>query len=84
MALPKILLDLSYARLLAISQWNQKLGASKIYISKNKTSYELIFDDKNAYDDWMLKLKKICVLTNFEKKYQIAEITEKREDRCVK
>ncbi len=80
MELPDILLDLSYARLYQIIRCNEKGAAPKIHIEKNQTLYEIAFDDKNVFEDWMLKLRKICILTNFEKKYQIAEITEKKSD----
>ncbi len=78
---PEILLDVSYARLQTIFRGNQKKSASpKIFLSKNQITYEVVFDDQNDYDDWMLKLRKYCILMSFEKKYHIAEITEKRED----
>jgi len=78
---PTIILDLSYARL---HTSNQKSGPLKIHLGKNKNSYEIIFHDENNYDDWMLKLRKICILTNFEEKYQITEVTKISRDRCVK
>ena len=76
---PEIILDLSYAKLKAIFRFTQKSGP-KILLSKNQNTYEIVFDDQNDYEDWMLKLSKICILTNFEKKYQIAEVIEKRGD----
>ena len=79
-----IILDLSYARLLTTFFCSKRSGPPKIHLSKNQNSYEIIFHDQKDYDDWMLKLRRICVFTNFEKKYQIAQMTEKREDRCVK
>jgi len=51
-----------------------------ICLEKNQNLYEIVFDDQNDYEDWMLKLRKTCILTNFEKKYQIAEVTEKKRD----
>ena len=76
---PEIILDLSYAKLQTIFRFAQK-SASKIYLCKNQNSHEIVFDDQNDYDDWMLKLSKICILTNFEKTYHIAEVNEKRGD----
>lgn len=78
--LPKIILDLSYARLHTIFRRNQKATSSKIYFEKNQNTYEITFDEKADYEDWMLKLKEYCVLTNFEKKYEITEVIEKREN----
>jgi len=78
MEFPKILLDLSYARLHLIFRCNQKPGAFKIQLEKNHNTYEILFHDEGDHDDWMLKLRKICVLTNFEKKYQVAEVLGNR------
>ena len=73
-----IMLDLAYARL------HIKSGESlKIHLEKNQSSYEMTFRDQNDFSDWMLKLRKICILRNFENKYQIAEMTEISRDRCV-
>ena len=74
MELPKILVDLSYARLHTIFRYNQKVTALKIYLDKDQNTYEIVFAEKADYDAWMLKLRKFRVLTNFEKKYQIAGI----------
>ncbi len=81
---PKILFDLSYARLQTIVQSNQKLAALKISLEKDQNIYEIVFDNKADYDDWMLKLRKFCVQTNFENKYQVASILEKRGNLYVR
>ncbi len=78
LGLPRIILDLSYARLYTISS-----ASVKISLDKNQNTHEIVFDDKTDYDDWMLKLRNFCVLTNFEKKYEIAEVAEISRDRCV-
>ncbi len=78
----KIILDLSYARLHTILR-NEKSNSPKILLEKNNNTHEIVFENKNSYDDWMLKLRKICILTDFEKKYLVAEIIEKRGDLSV-
>lgn len=84
MEFPKILVDLSYARLYTVYRCSKKSGALKIQLDKNHKTYEILFHDEGDYDEWMFKLRKICVFTNFEKKYQIAETTEKRGDFYVR
>jgi len=79
--LPKIIFDLSYARLYTIYLSNRKAASSKIYLEKNQITYEMISDEKTDYEEWMmLKLRKYCVLTNFEKKYERTEVIAKRGD----
>jgi len=79
---PRILLDILYARIHAVFRCNEKIAAAtpKIYLYKDQNTYEIAFDHQNAYEDWMLNLRKFCVLTNFEKKYQITEVNDKKGD----
>jgi len=84
MGFPEVALDVSYARVHTIFWCNGKSAVPRIHLIKNRNSYEILFDDKNAYDEWMLKLRKVCILGNFEKRYEIAEIIEKRGDISVK
>ncbi len=74
---------MSYARLQIIFRCTQK-SVPKIYLYKNQNTHEIVFNEQSDYDEWLLKLSKVCVLTNFEKKYHVAEETEKREDFSVR
>lgn len=80
MELPKIIIDLSYARLQSFPQCT----VLKISLNKNQNTYEIMFDYKTDYDAWMVKLRKVCILTDFEKKYQIENFIAKRGNLGVK
>jgi len=84
MEVPEIILDVSYARVHTIFRCNEKSAFPTIRLCKNQDTHEIVFDDKAHYEAWMLTLKKVCILTNFEKKYQIAEVIEKKGDIWVK
>ena len=84
MEIPEIILDLSYARPHTILIHTEKSALPMIHLYKNQDKYEIVFDNRNSYDDWMLKLRKFSILTNFEKKYQIADVIEKKGDISVK
>jgi len=46
-------------------------------MTKNKASYELTFSEKSNFEAWMTELKKCCILTDFEQKYEIVKGSEK-------
>jgi len=70
MELPKIILDLSYTRL------HQGPTALKISFDKDQNTYEILFDKKTDYGAWMVKLREICILTDFQKKYRMVDFVK--------
>ena len=76
--LPKAAFDLSYATLY-INVRSQEDSKHRIVMTKTKASYELTFMRKRDFKTWMHQFKKFCILTDFEPKYEIVEISEKQK-----
>jgi len=75
-AIPIVILDVLYASLEIIFHFNEKLD-HQICLTKNQTTYEITFPNKVVYDYWIPKLNKMCVLTNFERKYHVSKTADK-------
>ncbi len=66
-------LDLSYSRLKATSPYLKY----HITLTKNQVAYELTFPNKATWKAWTAHLERFCILTDFQEKYEIIEVSEK-------
>jgi len=72
---PVTVLSLSYSRLSLNPQ-----KTSSVQITKNQSSFELVYPDKKTFDIWMAEFQKFCVLTDFGLRYEIVETREKSKN----
>jgi len=66
-------LDITFSRMQATNQFLKY----KITLTKDQASFELTLPDKNTWKVWASHFERFCILTDFEEKYEIVEVSEK-------